>query len=91
MKEKPIVDLKDAAQKALDHFYHVCKDAAYQNVAIEEIEKSENGEFWNVTIGYDAPTTDSVYSLSATARRFKILKVDILTEEVVSMKIRTFG
>jgi len=91
MKEKFIVDFKEAAQKAVEHFQHICKDAAYQNIAIEEIEKSENGEFWFVTIGYDAPTNDSVYALSTYARRFKLFKVDILTEEIVSMKIRTFG
>jgi hypothetical protein len=66
----------------------VIQSAAYQNICVEEIEKSEDGQFWFVTIGYDAPTNDSSYALSNTVRRYKVFKVDILTEEVVSMKVR---
>ncbi len=85
---KNVVDFKEAAQKALSHFRDVMQDAAYQNICVEEIEKSEDGQFWFVTIGYDAPTNDSSYALSSTVRRYKVFKVDILTEEVVSMKVR---
>ncbi len=83
-----MVSFKEAAQKALSHFRDVIQDAAYQNICVEEIEKSEDGQFWLVTIGYDAPTKDSSYALSNTVRRYKVFKVDILTEEVVSMKVR---
>lgn len=83
-----MVDFKEAAQKALSHFRDVMQDTPYQNICVEEIEKSEDGQFWYVTVGYDMPTSDTSYTLTNMVRRYKVFKVDILTEEVVSMKVR---
>lgn len=66
-----------------------------KNLRLEEIELSEDKQFWLITLGFDVPLNgdrDSVEFFpsftSKNRREYKIFKVSTQTGEVQSMKIR---
>jgi hypothetical protein len=65
---------------------------AYYQISLEEIEKSEDGKFWLVTLGFE-PVKSGVNKtladiLNPPKERFKVFKVNTRTGTVVSMKMR---
>ena len=58
--------------------------------SLEEIERSKDGHFWLVTLGYDAPRRNDPNLptfLRVPARKLKIFKVNAISGEVVAMKM----
>lgn len=58
--------------------------------SLEEIERSKDGHFWLVTLGYDAPRRNDPNLptfLRVPARKLKIFKVNAASGEVVAMKM----
>lgn len=93
-----IIDVKEAitaAFNALREFYH---DNSFSNLALEEVELSDDEKYWYITLGYDVPNpnrTDSPVELTVGGgsskkyiRNFKIFKIDAGTGKVKSMRIR---
>jgi hypothetical protein len=65
---------------------------------IEEVEESEDGAYWLVTLGYDIQrrvlrvpgNLQDVFG-PQVARHYKVFKVNAKTGRIVSMKIRSLG
>lgn len=55
-------------------------------VTVEELELTEDGKYWMVTLGYAEPGMLPAYL--AGAKSYKSFKVDAKTGDVLSMKIR---
>lgn len=82
---KPL-DARGAAQAAFNYF-----TALYPSVkaySLEEIEQTEDGEHWLITLGFDTDAKANGWALMPPKTKFKVFKVNIQTGEVVSMKIR---
>ncbi len=94
------IDARDAVKSATDYLDHI-KDLmgkTFNNLRLEELELSENLQFWKVTLGYDVPYTPSgieslmtpgSYGQKSSKREYKIFNVDAQTGAVQSMKIRS--
>lgn len=93
---EPIVDAKKAAQLASKYFKSLLPEVS--DFSLEEVELSEDGNFWLITLGFTAKKSDPVPAsnwanvFGAPPRtKFKVFKVDTRTGKVVSMKIRSLG
>ncbi len=68
-------------------------DNEIQDLRLEEVELSEDKNFWFVTLGFNRPidsTKDPLgfSTITRYEREYKIFKIDVKTGEVYSMKIR---
>ncbi|MCK4430434.1 MAG: hypothetical protein KAW19_03935 [Candidatus Aminicenantes bacterium] len=68
---------------------------SFKNIRIEEVELSENDEYWLITLGYDIPSALRMSKFQEALgppprfdRDYKLLKIDANTGEIISMKIR---
>jgi hypothetical protein len=93
---EPVVDAKKAAQLASKYFKSLLPEVS--DFSLEEVELSEDGNFWLITLGFTAKKSElvpanSFATLLGTPPRtkFKVFKVDARTGKVVSMKIRALG
>jgi hypothetical protein len=91
-----VIDAKKAAQLASKYFKSLLPEVS--GFSLEEVELSEDGNFWLITLGFTAkksePTpTNSLTTLFGAPPRtkFKVFKVDARTGRVISMKIRALG
>lgn len=91
-----MIPIKEAAQQAAEFCQQLFPDA--QDILLEEVERDEDDKFWLITISYLAvagkragiatPGTAMEQLFPRFERRYKSLKVDAQTGDVVSMKIR---
>jgi hypothetical protein len=78
-----------AAFSAFSEFFPSLKDA---NVLLEEVEESEDGKCWQITIGYDAKhKLSGVHAMFGPQdyRVYKSFKIDKTTGKILHMKIRS--
>ena len=93
------IDVKEAVRKVVAYFSKLYpKLVTGANLMLEEVEESEDGSYWLVTLGYDIQR--HAYPLSGNlkdvfgpqvVRHYKVFKVDANTGRIVSMKIRSIG
>lgn len=85
-----MISIKEAAEKAIIYFKSVPGYEGAKNVLIEEIEKSDDKSFWLITLSHLVPQTSPFEVITGKGYRkeFKVFKIDALTGEVVSMKLR---
>jgi len=88
-QQPPKISVADAASAAKEYFRTL-----FQNVhsfSLEEVELSEDGQYWMITLGYEVPKelleTNSLFLPPKT--KFKVFKVDAQSGQVLSMKIRS--
>jgi hypothetical protein len=84
------IDVKTAVRIATAYFDQLIQ-RHYSELAVEEVEKTDDDRFWLVTIGYNVISSDRsglVSFQSAPVREYKIIKVDSQSGEAVSMKVR---
>ena len=86
------VNARQASQSAFDYFYDLfaLRLPFVSDPSLEEIEMSNDGRFWLVTLGYDAPRPKNERIpefLQVPMRKLKVFKVDAATGRVLSMKI----
>ena len=89
------MDVKVAVATAVGAFREFYPLIALQDVLLEEVEESQDGMCWLITLGFDLKRKDS--SLSQFVRRgseaydrsYKSFKIDKATGKVLSMKIRS--
>ena len=81
-----MIDIKGAAKIAHEYFLDIYSEAGYINIALEELDFSEDGRFWLVTIGYSISGITDL--LGTSMRNYKIFEINKETGEVESMKIR---
>ncbi|HYG11544.1 MAG TPA: hypothetical protein VD835_16475 [Pyrinomonadaceae bacterium] len=83
-----MIDVKQAAQSASNFIVGLYSNETLSEVMLEEVELSEDGKYWLVTLSFLAPSSSVNSILGIRGRLYKIFKVDTDTGEVVSMKIR---
>jgi hypothetical protein len=83
------LDLKQAVAIALDYFRGLFPGLAQNNLMLEELEESEDGKYWLVTLGYDLEERLPPMFGGRITRAYKSFKIDNRTGRVLSMKIRT--
>ena len=81
-----------AAVQAAQQFASNLFPSFHYRASLEEIEKTEDGKFWLVTLGFEPVKTGPGKSLNdilnPPKERFKIFKVSAKNGAVVSMKMR---
>lgn len=82
------MDAKLATQKALEYFSSLY-GSAVANARLEEVELTEDGQYWLITLSY--PDPDQISWDLAGKREYKVFKIAEATAEVKSMKIRKVG
>ena len=84
-----MIDVKQAAQTASTYFADLYAGQGVSGVRLEEVEITEDGKFWLITLSFpDRDPSPSNLFLAGTNRQYKVFKVDATTGQVVSMKIR---
>ena len=92
------IDVREAIRIAQDYINNVY---AYQlpHLLLEEVEESEDGEYWYITFGFDTDRIVDTDTMTATAslllnvrpkffRAYKLITVRASDGKVMSMKIR---
>ena len=83
-----MVDGKQVVAKAMEYVKAVYDPSQVADVMLEEVERSEDGKHWLVTLGFTP--RESGTGSSTIERTFKVLKIVAETGEVLSMKIRKY-
>ena len=85
------VDVKKAVELARGYLSDVLQVSALQ-VLLEEVELSEDRQFWLITLSFPAPRLSPVQVIAGLANReYKIVRLRADTGELVSIKIRTLA
>lgn len=83
------ITAKEAAQAAVKYLTELGISYPMSQITIEEVESEK--DYWLITLGYgeinDKSSVISSY-FSSVNKVYKIFKVDKVTGEVISMKIR---
>ena len=93
VKNLPKIDVRAAVGLAQNYFNSL-QDmlGAFQNLRLEEVELSENKQFWLITLGFDCQViSNNPLKLEINpqyVREYKLFKINAETGEVESMKIR---
>jgi hypothetical protein len=83
-----MIEVKQAAEVAFVYFNDLYK-GKYYNLALEEVELSNDEKYWFITLGYNPPATGFAEITGAGIKReYKQFKIDSTTGKVISMKIR---
>ena len=96
------IDVKEAVRKVVAYFLKLYpKLGIGTNLMLEEVEESEDGAYWLITLGYDIQHERLVSPLAGNLRHilahpqvdrhYKVFKVDAKTGRIVWMKIRSLG
>jgi hypothetical protein len=97
------IDVKKAVRIAIAYFLELYPGYADSNVMLEEVEQSEDGLYWLITMGFDTKDKErpkTIFDATSYAklmgqqqptftRHYKVLKVDMKTGKIISMKIRS--
>jgi hypothetical protein len=92
--EPVMINVKEATQIALEYFADLFKGKNVLGVELEEVEKTEDDQYWLITLGYHIPNQAisggilDVMRGPTMPRKYKTFKVNSQTREVVAMKIR---
>lgn len=92
-----MIDVKEAVSKATQAAMHFFEGKELVELALEEVEMTDDRQYWLITLGFYALNVNPPVGFAAMInasmqqkyeRKFKIFKIDATTGEVVSMKIR---
>ena len=83
-----MIDLKTASKIAIEFVHSIYPDNS--DFQVEEIETSEDGKYWLITIGmYDlTDVKGTLGALIAKPRKYKAVQINKENGDVRSMKIR---
>lgn len=87
--EKERISVEKAAQAARLYFSRLFPTV--RNFSLEEVELSDDGKYWMITLGYTTTTADERETWTLPKTKFKVFKVDAMTGNVLSMKIRSLA
>jgi len=88
-KRTPKIDARAAANAAASYFKELY--STVKSFSLEEVELSEDGCFWMITLSFEIPPGSQMGLLTPfqpPRTKFKVFKVDARTGKVLSMKIR---
>lgn len=92
-----MINVKQAVEKAFSAVKELMPQDQLGNLALEEVVFDDKRKQWCITLGYDSPRVIKKTPLplsilgtmtEETERKYKILRIDAHTGELVSMKIR---
>jgi hypothetical protein len=83
-----MLDVKEAAQRASEYFAGLYSDQKIHNVQLEEVEISDDGKYWLITLSYPVIPQDIAPIQFIGKRKYKLFTIDAETGQVKSMKIR---
>lgn len=90
-----MIDVKQAVKAAAQFAEDVLGPENVRGARLEEVETSEDGGHWLITLGFLSPETPAGRRTAFEAlagipekRDYKLFKVDMETGQVISMKIR---
>jgi hypothetical protein len=82
-----MIDVKEATGKAKEYLLSFFPEA--EKVQLEEVELTEDKTHWFITLSYEGMSSSVASSLLVgKSVRYKIFKLDAVSGEVISMKIR---
>ena len=81
------VNVQQAVSTAILYFQSLFQQPTI-DLAVEEVEKTENDRYWLVTLGYALQRSGFSPMAAGANRSYKAVKIDAQTGEPVSMKIR---
>lgn len=88
------MNVKNAIKKAIEYVADVFEAEHPENIGLEEVFLNEQENVWEVTIGFSRPWDHQKGGLIASmqalnpTRQYKTVKIDNLTTEVKSIRIR---
>ena len=89
-----MIDVKQSINIAFEYFKELYKPEDLQDVSLEEVELSDDEQYWFVTLGFSRPPSKLTNPLQAFAvqkllpRDYKVVKIHTESGQVLSMKIR---
>jgi hypothetical protein len=83
-----MLDVKEAAQRASEYFATLFPADLASKARLEEVELSDDGQYWLITLGYPKDETPNFLFGTGRPREYKQFKIEAATGKVVSMKIR---
>jgi hypothetical protein len=90
-----MIDVKEAAEAAAGFLANVYADRNYSDVLLEEVEITDDGKYWLITLSYayEPPASvldqyDVLVHRKPKPRRYKTFKIEADTGRVLAMKIR---
>jgi len=78
-----MLDVKQAAERAVDYMRTLPAQGDVRDVVLEEAELSEDERYWFITLSYVQGAT-----FLAATRRYRTFRIEAATGRVVSMKLR---
>lgn len=90
------LDVKQATLKAVDYLTTLYDQKDISEIDLEEVELSDDDQYWYITLGYNSESTKPGSKLSDSIKRamllrdrkYKQFKINRDTGDIVSMKIR---
>ncbi len=86
-----MIDVKQAVASAEQSLQDLYADRTLSDIALEEVELSDDERYWLITLGFadlSRDTTSVVNPFGSRRRIYKSFKVDAATGKVLAMKIR---
>ena len=89
-----MIDIKQAVKSATEYLISLYDSVELNDLMLEEVELSEDDQYWLVTLGFTTRISVSVEPVLKIAghkeamRQFKVIKINTITGEPLSMKIR---
>jgi hypothetical protein len=86
-----MITVKEAAQRAIEYVIDLLGDKNVGQPRIEEVDLTDDNEYWLVTVGFFPPLEMGRVSLGqfSSKREYKQVKVTTADGAIKSMKIRT--
>lgn len=81
-----MIDARAAAKAAVEYLEQFYTPNDVQDLRVEEVELSDDGDTWLITLGFFERTTGLVFG--AAQRVYKVFRVDREDGQVYSMWIR---
>ena len=88
-----MIDVKKAVKTSRDYIAGLYSGEEIIDISLEEVEASEDGKYWLVTLGFTKQMAQPLNPMEAMTgpkfvRVYKEIKVDAESGQVCSMKIR---
>ena len=91
-----MIDVKRAVSKAMGYLRDMYTIEEFKDVLVEEVDVSEDNEFWNVTIGFTrrqestsgGPMATLIGQSAEYKREYKVFQIDAETGDLHSMRSR---
>ena len=82
-----MIPVKEAVRKSVRYLNDLIEDNNL-NPQLEEVELSEDGNFWIITFSFDNRNKPSEINILSYERDYKTITISSKTGELLSMKIR---